>query len=275
MKLAVMNENGIAQTVVVVEERVYPLAHVARQYDFPLLMLIENGQLTALQNQLLTVDWESMPYRVIEDVELQIPYQHPQHIFGVGVNYVAKAEDLQFTPEAKPVCFVKTADVVIGTGEEIAYPNFSRHVSAEGELALIIGKTCFEVGEEAALSYVAGYTTALDLTAKDLHAENPRFMQFSKLFKGSCSFGPEIQLGVAGLSELQVTTLQNGDIIHQNVVSNMMFSPAFIVSYMSQFIALQPGDVILTGTPGSFDVQTGDVAECRVTGLTPLKNSIV
>ncbi|MER2106694.1 MAG: fumarylacetoacetate hydrolase family protein [Solibacillus sp.] len=274
MRLAVVNDAGQRKTVVLVEDRAYFLADVAKQYDKPLLTLIEQQQLKALQNELLQVDWEQAPFTLVADAKLDIPYMGAAHIFGVGVNYVAKAEDLQFTPDAKPVCFLKTNDVLVGPDVDITYPHFSQQVSVEGELALIIGKPCFEVREEEALSYVTGYTTALDLTAKDVHAENPRFMQISKLFKGSCSFGPEIKLLESDVAALEVKTLQNGQVVHQNVVSNMMFTPAFIVSYLSKYVTLLPGDIILTGTPGSFDVSVGDVAECHVSGLMPLKNNI-
>lgn len=262
------------KTAVLLEDRVYLLANVAKQYDKPLYTLIEQQQLAALQNELLHVDWERASYIQLADALLQLPETKATHIFGIGVNYVAKAEDLQFTPDAKPVCFLKTNDVVVGPNEEISYPRFSQHVSAEGELALIIGKPCFQVSEDEALSYVVAYTTALDLTAKDIHAENPRFMQISKLFKGSCSIGPEVRLLDEDVTNLKVQTLQNGQVVHENIVANMMFPPAFIVSYLSQYVELAPGDVILTGTPGSFDVRIGDVAQCRVSDLLPLKNTI-
>lgn len=228
MRIAVINEQGAIKTAVLLENRVYVLADVAKQYDEPLLELIKTQQLKALQNELLHVEWEQVPYQMADSVTFVQPYHEPAHILGVGVNYVAKAEDLQFTPGAKPVCFLKTNDVVVGPSEDIRYPRFSNHISAEGELALIIGKRCFQVREEEALSYVAAYTTALDLTAKDMHAENPRFMQLSKLFKGSCSFGPEVRLLEGDLQAVKVQTVQNGEVVHENVVSNMMFSPVFI-----------------------------------------------
>ena len=69
-------------------------------------------------------------------------------------------------------------------------------------------------------------------------------------------------------------TVRNGEVVHRNTVANMMYTPAFIVSYISKFVTLVPGDIILTGTPGSFDCTKGDVAECRVTGLAPQKNQV-
>ena len=275
MKLAVIQEGAYKKTVVVRENFVYPLEKVAKQYDMPLSTLIDRKLLSTLVDYLQYVEWERVKGRLlVEQVQFTMPKTNAQHVFGVGANYVEKAEDLKIHAD-KPVCFLKTPESVVGPEDIIRFPNFSQNISAEGELALIIGKRCFEVSEEEALSYCLGYTTALDLTAKDLHAENPRFLQLSKLFKGSCSVGPEIQLGLHDLKKLYVETVRNGEVVHRNTVANMMFTPAFIVSYISKFVELMPGDMILTGTPGSFDCQKGDIAECRVSGLAPLKNQIL
>ncbi len=274
MKLAIIQDGPTIKTVVVRGDFVYPLEQVAKEYDMPLETLIDRQYVDGLVNQLQYVDWGvvhgSQP---VEQVQFLMPHTNAKHVFGVGANYVEKAEDLNIVAE-KPVCFLKLPESVVGPGDVIHFPNFSQNVSAEGELALIIGKPCFEVSEEEALSYVMGYTTALDLTAKDLHKENPRFLQLSKLFQGSCSVGPEIQLGTDYLASLYVETVRNGEVVYRNAVSNMMHTPAFIVSYISKFVTLVPGDIILTGTPGSFDCAKGDVAECRVTGLAPLKNQM-
>ena len=194
------------------------------------------------------------------------------------MNYVEKAQDLQAIPvDHAPVCFLKPATSLIGMNENIVLPRVSKRVTAEGELSLIIGKRCFEVSEEEALDYVIGYTTSLDLTASDIHAQNPRFIQMSKLCKGFFSFGPEINMleHVSDLDSLFVETVQNGKVVHRNSVQNMIYRPAFIVSYISRFVELQPGDVIMTGTPGSFLVTKGDVAACRITGLHALQNEVI
>ena len=274
MKLAVIRDGAYIKTVVIRGDFAYPLEKVAKQYDMPLATLVDRQLVDALVDQLQYVEWEAVQGRQpVEQVQFLMPKTNAKHVFGVGANYVEKAEDLNIVAQ-KPVCFLKTPETVVGPGDVIRFPNFSQNISAEGELALIIGKPCFEVSEEEALSYVMGYTTALDLTAKDLHAENPRFLQLSKLFHGSCSVGPEIQLGTQDLASLTVETVCNGEVVHRNTVANMMYTPAFIVSYISKFVTLVPGDIILTGTPGSFNCVKGDIAECRVTGLAPQKNQV-
>ena len=283
MRLATINHEGQEQPVVLRGGEAFLLRDIARyltkSYPLSLLELIRSGMLADFRKECagLQEEWASMHGLSADGVEFTAPYRNPVHILGVGMNYVEKAEDLQATPvEDMPVCFMKPATSLVGMNEGIALPAVSKHVTAEGELSLIIGRRCFEVGEEEALEYVAGYTASLDLTAKDIHAQNPRFIQMAKLCKGFFSFGPEIVLleHPADLGSLQVETVQNGEVTHRNTVRHMIYTPAFIVSYISQFLELQPGDVIMTGTPGSFTVAKGDVASCRVTGLRELQNAI-
>lgn len=283
MRLATINYEGQEQPVVLRDDGVFLLRDINRilnkSYPLSLLELLGSEMLADFRQDCkgLQKEWASMQKLSVDEVEFTAPYRNPVHIFGVGMNYVEKAEDLQATPvEDMPVCFLKPATSLVGMNEEIRLPVISKHVTAEGELSLIIGKRCFEVGEGEALDYVAGYTTSLDLTAKDIHAQNPRFIQMAKLSKGFFSFGPEIVLleKTTDLNSLRVETVQNGEVIHRNTVQHMIYTPAFIVSYISQFLELQPGDVIMTGTPGSFSVTKGDVATCRVTGLRELQNVI-
>ena len=283
MRLATINYEGQEQPVVLRDDGVFLLRDINRilnkSYPLSLLELLGSEMLADFRQDCkgLQKEWASMQKLSVDEVEFTAPYRNPVHIFGVGMNYVEKAEDLQATPvEDMPVCFLKPATSLVGMNEEIRLPAISKHVTAEGELSLIMGKRCFEVGEEEALDYVAGYTTSLDLTAKDIHAQNPRFIQMAKLSKGFFSFGPEIVLmeKTTDLNSLRVETVQNGEVIHRNTVQHMIYTPAFIVSYISQFLELQPGDVIMTGTPGSFSVTKGDVATCRVTGLRELQNVI-
>ncbi|MER1999144.1 MAG: fumarylacetoacetate hydrolase family protein [Lysinibacillus sp.] len=275
MKLAVIKDSAYVKTVLVRDEFVYPLERVAKQFDMPISKLIETQLIESLRKYLQFVDWGSIDGRLpIKHVNFAMPQTNFQHIFGIGANYVEKAEDLRIQAE-KPVCFLKTSQCLVGPNDVITFPKFSQRVSAEGELALIIGKQCFEVNEDKALDYVAGYTTALDFTAKDLREENQNFLQLSKLFKGSCSIGPVIQFETQNLTQLVVETVRNNTVLHQNTVSNMTYSPTFLVAYISKFVTLMPGDIILTGTPGSFDCEKGDIAECRVTGLTPLTNQMI
>ena len=285
MRLATIRLNNEEQAVIIRNSEVVLLGHLNerfnKQYPLSLLSLIEANSLQSLKQdcaRLQQDDWDAIEKFPLAEVQFVAPYRNPTHIFGVGMNYVEKAKDLQVIPvDQAPVCFLKPATSLIGMNENIVLPSVSKRVTAEGELSLIIGKPCFEVSEEEALDYVMGYTTSLDLTASDIHAQNPRFIQMSKLCKGFFSFGPEINMleHVSDLDLLFVETVQNGKVVHRNSVQNMIYRPAFIVSYISRFVELQPGDVIMTGTPGSFVVTKGDVAACQITGLHALQNAVI
>jgi 2-keto-4-pentenoate hydratase/2-oxohepta-3-ene-1,7-dioic acid hydratase in catechol pathway len=159
----------------------------------------------------------------------------------------------------------------------VMLPAQSERVTAEGELAVVIGREAKNVSEEEAPSVVAGFTTVLDMTAEDILSRNPRYLTRAKSFDTFFSFGPELVTPdeIEDVDALEVATVLNGKVHRSNTVSNMTFSPWFLVSFHSRVMTLLPGDVISTGTPGAAVIQDGDVAECRITGFEPLSNPIV
>jgi 2-keto-4-pentenoate hydratase/2-oxohepta-3-ene-1,7-dioic acid hydratase in catechol pathway len=285
MQLATILYEAMEQPVLLKDDEVILIRDLNQYIEQPFpLSLIElvdfkmSEQLQHVVSSLNDADWAKLPKLEIEELHFVAPYRNPQYIFGVGMNYVEKAENLKATPiENAPVCFLKPTASLIGMNEAIELPSFSEEVTAEGELSLIIGKTCHQVDENEAMSYVSAYTTSLDMTAKDIHSQNPRFIQMSKLFKSFFSFGPQVNLLKQGesLSNLTVSSVQNGEVKSQNTIDNMVYSPALIVSYISQFVTLQPGDIIMTGTPGSFVLQAGDIASCHITGFQTLSNEVM
>jgi 2-keto-4-pentenoate hydratase/2-oxohepta-3-ene-1,7-dioic acid hydratase in catechol pathway len=142
---------------------------------------------------------------------------------------------------------------------------------------LIIGREAKDVPEEDVPSVVAGFTTVLDMTAEDILRRNPRYLTRAKSFDTFFSLGPELVTPdeIADVEALEVSTVLNGEVRRSNTVSNMTFSPWWLVSFHSRVMTLLPGDVISTGTPGAVVIQEGDVAECRITGFEPLSNSVV
>ncbi len=285
MNLATINYENRERPVLLLENGAVLIENINNYtgVELPLSMfeLVEQSAVDELKkviSRLTETDWAALPRLTIQEFQFVAPYRNPEHIFGVGMNYVEKAIDLEAKQiEDAPVVFMKPTSSLIGMNDFIHLPKFSKVVTAEGELCLIIGKVCHEVSPEEAMTYVSGYTTSLDLTGKDIHAQNPRFVQISKVFKSFFSFGPQVKLldRDEKLSEIIVQSVQNGEVRATNTVSNMMYTPAFIVSYISQFIALQPGDLIMTGTPGSFELQNGDLAGCHITSLLSLENRVI
>jgi 2-keto-4-pentenoate hydratase/2-oxohepta-3-ene-1,7-dioic acid hydratase in catechol pathway len=137
------------------------------------------------------------------------------------------------------------------------------------------------VEEDVALDYVAGVCPVLDQTAEDILQRNPRFLTRAKNFPGFFSFGPwivgldDVVAHWGSLDAVEVSTVLNGTAHRSNVVANMTFNPAFLVSFHSKVMPLFPGDIISTGTPGAVRIAAGDVVECRIPGVGVLVNPVI
>jgi 2-keto-4-pentenoate hydratase/2-oxohepta-3-ene-1,7-dioic acid hydratase in catechol pathway len=220
---------------------------------------------------------EEISARAIAEISYAPLYRRPRKIWGIGLNYAEHAEDLDaVSPSDEPASFMRPDTTIIGPGEEILLPEQSRRVTAEAELAAIIGREARDISEEEAPTVVAGFTTVLDMTAEDILRRNPRYLTRAKSFDTFFSFGPHLvtpeEVGEVG--ELEVATVLNGEVLRRNTASNMIFSPWSLVSFHSKVMTLLPGDVICTGTPGAVVIQEGDVVECRISSFAPLSNPV-
>lgn len=219
--------------------------------------------------------------RSSSSVRFAPPYLRPRKIWGIGLNYAAHAADLSAKlPEDEPASFIKGDHTIIGLDDRIELPPQSQRVTAEAELGLIIGRLCRNVSEADAFDYVWGVCAILDQTAEDILQRNPRFLTRSKNFPTFFSYGPHlVPLAAATasgpLEDLVVSTVRNGLGERTNAVSQMTFGPRALVSFHSHVMPLFPGDIISTGTPGAVEIRDGDVVECRITGLAPLRNQVV
>lgn len=216
-----------------------------------------------------------------EAVIFTAPYRSPRKIWGIGLNYQAHAGDLSEDVPTEPASFIKGDHTIIGQDEQIVLPEQSERVTAEAELGIVIGSYCRNVSEEEALDYVWGVVPVLDQTAEDILKRNPRFLTRSKNFPSFFSFGPEIVplhevLDDSGsLDDVVVKTVRNGEVWRENTVSQMTFSPAFLVSFHSKVMPLYPGDIISPGTPGAVVISAGDVVESSIPGVGTLRNTVV
>jgi 2-keto-4-pentenoate hydratase/2-oxohepta-3-ene-1,7-dioic acid hydratase in catechol pathway len=219
-------------------------------------------------------------FRPAGSVRFTAPYRRPRKIWGIGLNYVAHAADLTESVPAEPASFMKGDHTIIGPHDPIPLPSQSERVTAEAELALVIGRFCRDVETEDALDHVFGVCPVLDQTAEDILSRNPRFLTRSKNFPGFLSFGPEIvelsEVNAAGgLAKIEVATVLNGEVRRRDTVDHMRFDPEFLVSFHSKVMPLFPGDIICTGTPGAVVLRPGDMAECRIDGVGRLLNPVI
>jgi 2-keto-4-pentenoate hydratase/2-oxohepta-3-ene-1,7-dioic acid hydratase in catechol pathway len=212
----------------------------------------------------------------LDAVQLLAPVDRPQ-VFGVGLNYVSHiAETGQKAPE-RPMLFMKPSTAVIGPEAPIVYPRQGREVHYEGELAVVIGRPARRVPESRALDHVFGYTCANDVSERPIQSAEMAMgcLLIGKGFDTFCPLGPTIATGLDP-ADLDLETRLNGEARQRINTSDLLFSVAQLVAYMSEAMTLLAGDVILTGTPaGIGPVQPGDVVEIEVGGIGVLRNPVV
>ncbi len=199
----------------------------------------------------------------------------PSKIVAVGKNYREHAAEFGgAAPEDEPLLFLKAPSALLLPGAgEIVLPPESQRVDWEGELALVVGKRIKAWPQERWLEALAGVCCANDVTARDLQKKDKQFAR-AKSFDTFCPIGPEIVSGVDP-SRSAIQTRVNGAVRQSARISDMVFSPAFLVAYISRMMTLLPGDLILTGTPaGVGPLSPGDVVEVEIEGVGVLKNRV-
>ncbi|GAC1450128.1 MAG: fumarylacetoacetate hydrolase family protein [Ktedonobacterales bacterium] len=199
----------------------------------------------------------------------------PSKIFLVGRNYAAHIKELAHDVPTEPLISQKSVTGIVGPDAAVVHPGrLSQRVDYEGELAVVIGRTCHRVEGSEALSYVLGYTCANDVTARDLQERDGQWIR-AKGFDTFCPLGPWIETKLDP-NNVRVTTRLNGQVKQDARTDSMLFPVARVISHVSQFVTLLPGDVLLTGTPeGVGPMQPGDAVEVEVEGIGVLRNRIV
>jgi len=208
----------------------------------------------------------------LSDLEIDLPVA-PSKLIAVGLNYADHIKEMQRTPLGTPLIWFKAPSSLLPDGGtiEIAFPD--HQTDFEAELGIVIGARAKNVSVERALEHVFGYTTAEDISDRDLQKLEKQFSR-CKSFDTYTPLGPFVQTEV-DVRDLPITLRQNGEVRQQARTSQMIYSVAEIVSFASQSLTLLPGDLILTGTPsGVGPVQDGDAIETRIGDWPPLRNSV-
>jgi acylpyruvate hydrolase len=190
---------------------------------------------------------ESIP---LADVTLRPVVPHPGKILCVGLNYRAHVEEGVYEVPDYPVLFPKFADALVGPGEPVLVPPESEAVDYEGEMALVIGRTVRRVSGDEALAAVAGYTVANDVTMRDYQYKTHQWLQ-GKSWASSTPLGPYLVTPdeVGDPHALDISLTLNGETMQSSNTSRFIFDIPTLIGTISEFIPLNPGDVILTGTP--------------------------
>jgi 2-keto-4-pentenoate hydratase/2-oxohepta-3-ene-1,7-dioic acid hydratase in catechol pathway len=212
---------------------------------------------------------EEVPF---DDVRLLAPVL-PSKLVCVGKNYAAHAAEFGMSVPEEPLLFLKPSTAVIGPNDPIHLLPISHRVDYEGELAVVIGALARHVRTEDAARFVLGYTCANDVTLRDLQKTDDQWAR-AKGFDGSCPLGPWIETDLDP-TDVRVETRLNGDLRQNGQTSDMVFGVATLIEYITSFMTLLPGDVILTGTPeGVGKLSAGDTVEVEVDGVGTLANPV-
>jgi 2-keto-4-pentenoate hydratase/2-oxohepta-3-ene-1,7-dioic acid hydratase in catechol pathway len=204
-------------------------------------------------------------------------------ILCVGINYLPHIREMGRERPDKPVLFTRFQDSLVGHGQPLRKPVESEQFDFEGELAVIIGKRTRRVSRARALDHVAGYACFNDGSIRDYQRHSAQFTP-GKNFHASGSFGPWLVTAdeVQDPTKLLLTTRLNGEIVQHESVGELCFTVPELIEYCSVWTQLEPGDVIVTGTPGGVGagrkpplwMKPGDTVEVEITGLGTLRNSV-
>jgi 2-keto-4-pentenoate hydratase/2-oxohepta-3-ene-1,7-dioic acid hydratase in catechol pathway len=202
-----------------------------------------------------------------------MPNLSPSKIVCVGRNYAAHAKELGNEVPKSPLIFLKPPSSIIRDGGSIRLPTVSKQVEYEGEIGVIIGKRLFRASVEEARSAVSGIVAANDVTARDLQKSDGQWTR-AKGFDTFCALG-KIGEVPTDMSALTVTTRVNGTVRQQGSASDMVFDIPAILSFISGIMTLEPGDLVLTGTPDGVGILApGDVVEVEIAGVSRVSNPV-
>jgi 2-keto-4-pentenoate hydratase/2-oxohepta-3-ene-1,7-dioic acid hydratase in catechol pathway len=212
---------------------------------------------------------------LLEEAGLLAPVR-PSKIVCVGRNYKGHAAELGNEVPKEPLLFFKPSSSLLGPGGVVRRPKTSERVDYEGELGVVMGKTCYKPGDdEDVRSYILGYTCLNDITARDLQKKDGQWAR-AKGCDTFCPVGPVVVDGLDPWAGAGIETRVNGVVRQQGNTRDFIFTLDEMIRYIAQAMTLFPGDLIATGTPeGVGPLVAGDVVEVSVEGVGTLRNSVV
>lgn len=220
----------------------------------------------------------------IRQVMVLPPIGNPRKILCVGLNYREHAAESNVAPPQYPTIFGRFASSLVGHGAPLVRPLVSTHFDYEGELAVVIGTGGRHIPRDGALAHVAGYAVFNDASVRDIQLRTSQWTM-GKNFDGTGAFGPclvtpdSLPPGAAGL---RLTTRLNGTVMQDGTTSDMIFDVATLIAELSSAFTLEPGDLIVTGTPSGVGqsrtppvfMKRGDVCEVEIEGIGVLRNVV-
>jgi 2-keto-4-pentenoate hydratase/2-oxohepta-3-ene-1,7-dioic acid hydratase in catechol pathway len=232
--------------------------------------------------RLAALDPEALP-QVAGSPRLGIPVAGIRNIIGIGLNYADHARETKGEPPPEPIVFLKHTGSLSGPFDPVFLPPGAERLDWEAELAVVIGSEALRIDEKDAFAHVAGYMTAHDVSERDHQFKHQGQWTKGKSAPGFCPLGPFLvsRDEVPDPQKLAVRLSVNGEAMQQSSTDQMIFPVRFLVAYVSRFMRLLPGDVILTGTPAGVGfgrkryLKAGEVVEVSVEGLGTQRQTVV
>jgi len=220
----------------------------------------------------------------LDEVELGPPVPDPEKILCLGLNYPEHAAEAELDIPPVPTFFAKFRNSLVGPTSPVILTAADHFIDYEGELAVVIGKRCKHVSEQEALAYVAGYTVCNDVSARVLQMQTGQ-RTAGKAIDTFLPMGPGIVLAadMPDPQTLLLTTRVNGEVVQRENTSQMIFSVAATIAFLSSFMTLEPGDLIATGTPSGIGARRqpplflhpGDIVEVEIERIGMIRNQMV
>jgi 2-keto-4-pentenoate hydratase/2-oxohepta-3-ene-1,7-dioic acid hydratase in catechol pathway len=270
MKLIRFGEAGKEKTGVIINDRRYDTSAFGEDYNE---QFFENNGLARLAD---FIEKNELP-QVSDDVRLGSPIARPSKLVCIGLNYVDHARETNATPPPEPVIFFKSTTAIVGPNDDIMIPKDSVKTDWEVELAVVIGKKASYIDEAEAMEYVAGYMLHNDVSEREFQLERSGTWDKGKGCDTFAPIGPFLATAdeVGDPHSLRLWLKLNGKTMQDGNTSNFIFNIPYLVSYISNFMTLLPGDIISTGTPAGVGLgmnptvylKPGDVVELGIDKL--------
>lgn len=281
MRLMTYAHGGHEHIGVRADDRVLPVASIAPGLPDNLRQLLAHDGLAELGNALESNSHSGI---ALDEIEYRPLLPEPGKIICIGRNYAAHAAEGGAETPKFPEIFYRGASSLIAHEAPIIRPLVSDKLDFEGEIAFVVGKTCRHATEETALDCIAGYSLFNDATLRDYQRFSTQWT-IGKNFDGTGAFGPELVTSdelPPGIAGLRLTTTLNGDLMQDGQTDDLVFPIRTLVKILSECMTLEPGDVVVTGTPSGVGyarkpplwMKAGDTVAIEVEGIGTLVNTI-
>jgi 2,4-didehydro-3-deoxy-L-rhamnonate hydrolase len=279
MKLIRYRQNGAVKPGIIINDDFYDASNFGEDYNE---QFFEADGINRLQK--FVDEKKDSLTKLSKDVVLDCPIARPSKIICIGLNYADHAKETNATVPKEPIIFFKSTSAIIGPFDDVIIPKNSTKSDWEVELAVVIAKKASYVEETEAMDYVAGYCLHNDLSEREFQLERGGQWVKGKSCDTFAPIGPFLATKdeVADVDNLKLWLKLNGQMMQDGTTANLIFKIPFLISYISQFMTLLPGDVISTGTPAGVGLgmnpqvylKDGDVMELGIEGLGSSKQSV-